>query len=551
MSSFGAKKKARIIHTFDDDEGNDLSSASNTNDEGQSDRKFSSVTAPASLNSPPLLMMMDPTKSEQADALPAEQAPLGRIKFGRNKPAKSSALRKSININDDESQEGPTPESGTTARGGDVDNDDASGGPVVIRPTAGRLGPGKLKKRPAASRSSTRSGEGTADEDEDDNTGGSVVTKPAPKKSLGQRLLENNTLRKSASLQNLSSNRNLPIRFGGQEEAPKYSREHLEELQSATPIAPQNLADLHLHDDGDEMSLDPSELEGALVVQSTEVATPSAGSGSGSAPRILSEAEIRERKERRARLAKEAEFISLDDGSEDERARGSQVTVNFGTKKKSESRLVPEDEDLGEGYDEFVSDGRLALGKKAEREAARRHRREIAELIEAAENGSDAESDDSEAERRAAYEAAQRRAGLDGLHRPDQDHDVDGIVGPDAVPRMKPLPKLNEVLQRMRDIVQELENEVEWKRTRIGDLEKEKEEILAREKEVQEILNQAGAKYQAAVANAGGSVGDVAKMVTQSPLRPLPSGIAADLPVERGLESFGATPVRQEDTEMA
>ncbi|KAL2163178.1 hypothetical protein VTH06DRAFT_5234 [Thermothelomyces fergusii] len=530
MSSFGAKKKARIIHTFDDDDdhdndsGNHLSSAPNTSDAGQSD----------------------------------QPAPLGRIKFGRNKPAKSSALRKSITIDDDEGREGPASEPAATARGGDGDGNgddgDDSGGPVVIRPSASRSGSGKLKKRPAASRSSFRPGEGTAeDEDEDDNTGGSVVTKPAQKKPLGQRLLENKTLRKSASLQGLSGNRNLPIRFGGQEEGPRYSKEHLEELQSATPVAPQNLAELHLHDDGDEMSLDPSELEGALVVQSTEVAAPSTGSGSGSAPRILTEAEIRERKERRARLTREAEFISLEDGSEDEPAQSSRVAVDFGRKKKPESRLVPEDEDLGEGYDEFVSDGRLALGKKAEREAARRHRREIAELIQAAEEGSEAESDDSEAERRAAYEAAQRRAGLDGLHRPaGEDHDMDGAVGPDAVPRMKPLPKLNEVLQRMRDIVRELENEVERKRARIGDLEREKEEILAREKEVQEILNQAGAKYQAAVANAGGKVGDVAKMVTQSPLRPLPPGIAGELPVERGLESFGATPVRQEaDTEMA
>ncbi|KAL2174200.1 nineteen complex-related protein 2-domain-containing protein [Thermothelomyces heterothallicus CBS 202.75] len=514
MSSFGAKKKARIIHTFDDD-GDDLSSAPNTSDETQSD----------------------------------QPAPLGRIKFGRNKPAKSSALRKSINIDDDESQEGPASEPATIARGDDGDDDDGSGGPVVIRPTASRSGSAKFKKRPAASRSSFRPGEGTADED-DDNTGvGGVVTKPAPKKLLGRRLLENDALRKSASLPSLSGNRNLPIRFGGQEEAPKYSKEYLEELQSATPVAPQNLAELHLHDDGDEMSLDPSELEGALVVQATEVAAPS--TGSGQTPRILTEAEIRERKERRARLAREAEFISLDDGSEDERAaQSSRVTVNFG-KKKSESRLIAEDEDLGEGYDEFVSDGRLALGRKAEREAARRHRKEIAELIQAAEDGSEAESDDSEAERRAAYEAAQRRAGLDGLHRPDEDHDMGGVVGPDAVPRMKPLPKLNEVLQRMRDIVQELENEVERKRTRIGNLKREKEEILAREKEVQEILNQAGAKYQAAVANAGGNVGDVAKMVIQSPLRPLPPGIAGELPVERGLESFGATPIRQDDAEMA
>ncbi|KAK4248990.1 nineteen complex-related protein 2-domain-containing protein [Corynascus novoguineensis] len=543
MSSFGAKKKTRIIQTFDDD-GDDLSSAPNTSDEGQSDRKLLTVTAPASLNSPPLLII-GPTKSEQADALPAEPAPLGRIKFGRNKPSKSSALRKSININDDESQQGSVPSPSATTR--DSDGDDDSGAPVVIRPTVGRSGSAKFKKRPAASRLSFRRSEGALDND-DDSTGGAAVTKPGPKKPLGQRLLENNALRKSASLQNLAGNRGLPMRFGGQEETPRYSKEYLEELQSATPVTPQNLAELNIQDDGDEMELDPSELEGALVVQSTEVAPPQ--TRTGQTPNILTEAEIRERKERRARLAREADFISLDDGSDEEPAQSSRVTVNF-PKKKPESRLIAEDEDLGEGYDEFVSDGGLALGKKAERDAARRHRKEIADLIQAAEEGSDAESDDSEAERRAAYEAAQRRAGLDGLHRPDEDYGMDGALGPDAIPRMKPLPKISEVLQRMREIVQGLENEVTQKRTKIADLEKEKEEILAREKEVQEILNQAGAKYQAAVASAGGNVGDVAKMVAQSPLRPLPPGIAGDLPVERGLESFGATPTRREDTEMA
>ncbi|KAH6651380.1 nineteen complex-related protein 2-domain-containing protein [Chaetomium tenue] len=504
MSSFGPKRKARIIQTFDDD-GDNVKASSSAGDEAQSD----------------------------------QSAPPGRIKFGRNKPAKSSALRKSIHINDDESQGGSA-----STTGGDNDDEDGSSAPVVIRPTLGRSSSTKVKRRPASSRLSFGPGEGAAGK-ADDDTGGAVVKPFTSKKPLGQRLLENNTLRKSASLQNLAGT--LPMRFGAQEEGPKYSKEYLEELQSSTPNTPQNLASLQIHDE-DEMELDQSELEGALVVQSTDVAKPQPMQGATA--QVLSEAEIRERKERRARLAKEADFISFDDdGSDNEEPQSGRVTIDF-PKKKKDSRLIAEDEDLGEGYDEFVSDGGLALGKKAERDAARRHRKEMADLIQAAEDGSDAESDDSEAERRAAYEAAQRRAGMDGLHRPDDDQDMDGAGGPDAIPRMKPLPKLNEVLQRMREIVQGLENDVTQKQRRIGDLEKEKEEILAREKEVQEILNQAGAKYQAVVASAGGNVGDVAQMVTQSPSRPFPPGIAGDLPVERGLESFGATPTRRDDIEM-
>ena len=529
MSSFGAKRKARIIQTFDDD-SDDLTAAPNSGEEEQSDRKSEPVADRAPLNGPPLLIL-GPTKSEQADALPAESAPTGRIKFGRNKPAKSSALRKTVNIDQDASAESASA-SRATSRHGD-DDDDESGAPVVVRPSIGRSGSTKVKKRPGASRLSFGPGEAAADEE--DSPGVTRVSKPfTSKKPLGQRLLETNALRKSASLQNLPSG--LPMRFGGQDEGPKYDKEYLEELQSSTPNTPQNLAELKIHDD--EMELDETELDGALVVQSTAEVAPYQAAPSA---HILTEAEIRERKDRRARLAKEAEFISLDDDDDESDQDSGRRTVNFPSKKK-ESRLIAEDEDLGEGYDEFVSDGGLALGKKAERDAARRHRQEMADLIKAAEVGSDAESDDSEAERRAAYEAAQRRAGLDGLHVPDHGDD-DGATDPDAVPRMKPLPKLGEVLQRMRELVQGLEDEVAQRRARIGGLEKEKEEILAREKEVQEILNQAGAKYQAVVGGAaGGSVADVAKLVSRSPLPQ----------AERGLESFGATPTRRVDPdEMA
>ncbi|KAL2133269.1 hypothetical protein VTI74DRAFT_2612 [Chaetomium olivicolor] len=499
MSSFGTKRKARIIQTFDGDDGDEPNPALNSGAQDQS----------------------------------GQPAPPGRIKFGRNKPAKSSALRKSININDED--EGSV--SAPAATGGD-DDDDGSSAPVVIRPGLSRSSSTKAKKRDASSRLSFGPREGAADDNET-----TTSAKPfTPKKPLGQRLLEKNTLRKSTSLQNLA------MRFGGEEERPKYSKEYLEELQSSTPNTPQNLASLHIHDD-DDIGLDQSELEGALVVQSTDIAPPTT-TAPNATTHILTEAEIRERKERRARLAKEAGFIPLGGGSDDdEPGKDGRMTVHFPSRKKKESRLIAEDEDLGEGYDEFVSDGGLALGRKAEREAARRHRQEMADLIKAAEDGSEAESDDSEAERRAAYEAAQRRAGMDGLQRHDQDVDIDGALGPDAIPRMKPLPKLGEVMQRMREIVQGLEDEVTRKRARIEGLEKEKEEILAREKEVQEILNQAGAKYQAVVASTGGNGGDVSKLVTQSPLRPLPPGIVRDLPAERGLESFGTTPTRRDDAD--
>lgn len=525
MSAFGAKRKPRIIRTLDDDAADQEASTLDTEDRKQ-DRELCQThvsSRPADLN-------------KLANALLLESSQVQRpIKFGR-RPAKSSSLRKSINLNDDDDDDGNS-DGGASVSGAGAKEDPRL--PVVVRPSIARPGSTKQKKKTASSRLSFGPGEGA----EDDDAG-----TPALKKTLGRKALENNATKKGAALHNL------PTRFlGSDDDRPRYSKEYLDELQSSTPNTPQNLSSLRITDDddgADEMALDPSELDGATVVQTstTEVAARS----QHPAATVLTDGQIREKKERRARRALEADFISLDD--DDEGGGGGSdgeagpVSVRFEkSSREPPSRLVAEDEDLGEGYDEFVEDGGLSLGRKAEREARRRHRREMAEMIHAAEEGSDADSDDSEAERRAAYEAAQRRAGMDGLQRLDGDGDVDG-AGLNVIPKMRPLPDLNESVQRMHNLVQGLEDEVTRKRKKIAEMEKEKEEILQREREVQEILDQAGAKYQSL---AGTEAVDVAKLATtQSPLRPVPPGLAGDLPVERGLESFGTTPTTRPDIEM-
>lgn len=399
-------------------------------------------------------------------------------------------------------------------------------GPVVIRPSLSRSGSTKLKKHASKSRLSFGPGEELADD-----AGGSEVFTPK-KSSLGQRVLENSALRSSVS-------QRLPARSPGEDEdRPRYSKEYLQELQSSTPNTPQNLSSLRINDD--EMDLDPSELEGAMVVEASELATLGGGA-TASVPHVLTEAEIQERKDRRARLALEQEVISFDDGEDD--ANGNYISL-LSRKKEPETRLVREDEDLGEGYDEFVEDGRLSLGKKAEREARKRRKQEMAELINTAEADEDEASDDSEAERRAAYEAAQTRAGMDGLHRADAGYDEAAGDGPVMIPKMKPLPDLADCLARMQNLVQGLQDEVTKKQQKIAAIEKEKEEIVCREKEVQDILDKTGQKYQSVMPGA-----DAAKLATQSPLRPVPPGLASDFPAERGLESLGTTPTRRPDVE--
>ncbi len=310
----------------------------------------------------------------------------------------------------------------------DRDTDDANESPVVKpgtsnKPTTGRSNSLGKKKKPASSRLSFGHA-GGAPEDEDTFT---------PKKAtLGRRVIEGNALRKSIPYQGL------PTRAGDDdEERPTYSKNYLNELKSSTPSTPIDLRDLNAAAENEE-GLDASELDGAMIVDVDE----KFGSGTSASPALIpSEAEIREKKERRARLAHEKDFISFNDDNDDRK----QLFL-LPRKKKEETRLVREDEDLGEGFDEFVEDGRISLGKKQEREARHRQRKEMADMIQQAEGSSDEESDDSEAERRAAYEAAQTRAGMDGLHKPNEN--VEAIAA--QVPsKITPLPNLSECLERL------------------------------------------------------------------------------------------------------
>lgn len=408
-----------------------------------------------------------------------------------------------------------------TSAAADEDED----GPAVIRPAISRSGSTKLKKKGSSSRLSFG-----VTEDADDAP--PFTPKKNPSASLSQRATENSALRASLSSRKV----NLPTRsFGAEQEQPIYNREYLEELQSSTPNTPQKSGQSRVQDNGDMMELDASELEGAVVVPSADL---SVAAGFGESGHIPSAAEIREKKERRARLAVEGDAYKDDEYDEED------GFISLAPKKKKDdTRLIAEDEDLGEGYDEYVEDGRLELGKSREKEARRRQRREMEELINAAEGASEEEDSDSDAERKAAYEAAQTRAAMDGLHRAAvEDADPGGRL---VIPKMKPLPELGVSLARMRDLVREMEEQVAQKRKGIESIEKEKQEILDREKEVQEVLNQAGMKYQSAIGIKSETVLDPETLAAQSPLRN-----TQIRPEERGLESFG-TPLRKTEEDVS
>ncbi|CAF9942149.1 hypothetical protein IMSHALPRED_003386 [Imshaugia aleurites] len=350
----------------------------------------------------------------------------------------------------------------------------------VIRPSIASRGSSKFKKRPST-RISFGPG-GTSMTEDDDGSEAAVFT---PKKSsLSRQAVEKNALRKTIA-NNLSSE-HLPFRQT--EDRPSYNADHLNELKTSTPSTPRDLRSQSDINDEDGKALDLASKFGSdLAFQDSSSAIPT-------------DAEIREKKERRSRLAKEQDFINLsdDDAQEQEDSDGEMSLLPYAKQKaskKEETRLVRDDEDIAEGFDEFVSDGRIALGKKAEREQKKQHEAAMRDLINEAEGGNDSadSDDDSEAERHAAYEAAQTRKGMDGLRRDEQNTRP---KRPRTPPRITPLPTLAGCLEKLKQRMAGMEYARMQKARQLEEIKKEKEDIRIREEEIQQLLKETGERYE-------------------------------------------------------
>lgn len=491
MSSFGAKRKPRVIKVSDKD---DRPESAQSSDEGGALKTSKSSHATLLI-----LFFADGNKRLTMICNSDPSKPVFKSKTGQ-KSFRKSALRKAFSP--------PNDGSSTNDAFANPDEEE-SDGPAVVRPNASRNNSSSRNRRvPKSSRVSF----GTEPGDDEDGEGG--VVKPPKKATLGKRVLENNATKKGIAT------RGLPVRsFRDEDEddRPKYSKEYLNELQSSTPNTPQNAPALHM-DGSDGMDLDPSELEGALVVESS-VYTPTKPD-----TRILSEAEIHEKKERRARLAMEQDFLSVEDDDDGD---------YLNRKKKDDTRLKPEDEDFGEGFDDLVEDGGLSLGKRAEKERRKRDKQQMAELIIAAEGHTSDSSEDSDAERRIAYEAAQTRAGMDGLKKPKKDRAQELLQVP---LRITPLPSLSECIARLQISLKAMENEINGESAVVQQLRNERADIVKRESEVQALLDETGKKYQEAIGQ-----GKFETSTVKS------AGPGAELMGERGLESIGTTPRRTGD----
>lgn len=270
---------------------------------------------------------------------------------------------------------------------------------------------------------------------------------------------------------------------------------------------------------------------------------------------IPTEAEIREKKERRARLALEHEvtggqpsqsedFISLEDYDSDGEFKPRRMQISTYLQKEAdreaETRLVRDDEDVAEGFDDFVEDaGRVTLSRKARREQEKKEREGMRELIEQAEDSS--EESDSEAEANEAYELAQSKAGMDGLRLSSEGSGTGSLAVKKRVKRTREptvltkIPRLGDVVKGLRERLKEMEDEKTRMQRKVQELDQELVEVKIREEDIQQKLIEAGEEFERMKK-------DVEAKHGGSGLEGLLNGQNGQKMEEGGLESLGGTP---------
>lgn len=281
------------------------------------------------------------------------------------------------------------------------------------------------------------------------------------------------------------------------EDRPSYSKDYLTELRNSTPSTPKDLSSY-------TSSVEEEEDLKALELASKFGDTPMPGPSTGAIP---TESEIREKKERRARLAKEhgaeQDYIALEDYDSDGEFKPRRMQVSTYLEKEQDreedSRLIREDEDVLEGFDDFVEDaGRVTLDKKGKREQRKRELLERREMIINAENSSS--ESDSEAEANEAYELAQSRAGMDGLNLGEQavkrgvkKRATRGAREPAA---MVKIPRLGDVVRGLKERQKGMEDDKKRMETRVVELDRELLKVKEMESHIQAQLEEAGQEFE-------------------------------------------------------
>ena len=284
-----------------------------------------------------------------------------------------------------------------------------------------------------------------------------------------------------------------------EEDRPSYSTASLQELKNSTPTTPRDLS----------TDANNSEVEDASNnIQSLDLTSKFGSSLSRyeQSAAIPSAAEIAEKKARRARLAKEQaadEYISLNpsdpelDEDEDENiVRDETGRLILKPKDKynnTESRLVRDDEDVMEDFDEFTeANGKILLGRKAEAEATRKRKDEMAARIAEAEGASDSDSNASERERNEVFEAAQTKHGTYSSYASTDPY---ADARPRTPPKISPLPTLDGVIERLRKQVSDMQTTRMQKLQEMENLQREKIRLGEEEIRIQKALRETADKF--------------------------------------------------------
>ncbi|KZT27360.1 hypothetical protein NEOLEDRAFT_1176784 [Neolentinus lepideus HHB14362 ss-1] len=247
---------------------------------------------------------------------------------------------------------------------------------------------------------------------------------------------------------------------------PVYDAAYLSQLKASTPSSRPKLPDEESFNMSMSMDGDTSMVLADVSVDPDTV-IPSASS-------------IQAAKEKRERLRTTAptaeDFISL---SLTKRDDGYQ-------RPHPESRLMREDDELGEAEEEFAeytsAQERIALGKKAKKVEATKRREEMQELI------ADAEEVDEET---VEWEQEQLRRGghLQELLEP-----VKEVYKPAPIPSEMPIPTLTAAIGRLTQSLTALTTSHTQNTTSIESLAEERIQLEAREKEMREMIVKAEAK---------------------------------------------------------
>ncbi|KAL1760388.1 nineteen complex-related protein 2-domain-containing protein [Schizophyllum commune] len=287
------------------------------------------------------------------------------------------------------------------------------------------------------------------------------------KSKLSQKLSHGN---KSALPPNLDQASITP-----QSSAPKYDQNYLNELKANTPTARPTFAT----DVDPEMAMDVDSTDMTVSVIDVDALDEPVEP----APLIPTESTVKAAKERRERSRKtgqpaDEDFISLSLVQREAEYQGPHPT----------SRLMREEDDLGEGDDEFAeytsAKDRIALGKKSRKAEAAKRREDIQELI------ADAEEEDEEA---MEWEQEQiRRGGQLPTDVPGKP--AKAVYKPAPIPPSTPIPTLAPALARLTQQLSQLTASHASTTSALNAVAKERDEIEEREKEMREMVERAEAK---------------------------------------------------------